>query len=156
LALREETWRFSKIDAIGELRFKNGTARNSTCASSFDLAQTEALIPPLELAESGSTQLCILAGHAARICRQLAGRPFRCPGECGPGNSRNAADGWPIVRQAEAQVAAHSARIGVAQADRDPQLGVSGFIGLRPSDLKNCSPRTARPPSSCLRFQGTF
>ena len=46
-------------------------------------------------------------------------------------------DGRPDVRRAERQVAAQSARIGVAEADLYPRLALGGFVGYAADDIPN-------------------
>ncbi len=126
---------------LAELRFNNGTATELDMRQArSNLAQTEALIPPLETGRrQASNQLCILLGMPPTdLASQLAPAPIPiAPVTAAVGIPADMLRRRPDVRQAEREVAAQSARIGVAQADLYPQLGVSGFIGYAASDLKN-------------------
>jgi len=126
---------------LAETRFKNGTATELDMRQArSNLAQTEALIPPLVIGRrQASNQLCILLGMPpGDLASQLAPGPIPvAPVTAAVGIPAEMLRRRPDVRQAEREIAAQSARIGVAQADLYPQLGVNGFLGYAASDLKN-------------------
>jgi len=102
------------------------------------LKATEATIPPLEAAESQS---------AYRLAVLLGERPGTLNEELKPQAVTTYAKPLPIgaasellrrrpdVRVAERQLAAATARVGVATADLFPRVNVTGFVGFLSGDL---------------------
>jgi multidrug efflux system outer membrane protein len=102
------------------------------------LKATEAAIPPLEAAEKQA---------AYRLAVLLGQRPGTLDDELGPKESPVYARALPIadpsallrqrpdVRIAERQLAAATARVGVATADLFPRVSVTGFIGFLSGDV---------------------
>jgi outer membrane protein, multidrug efflux system len=102
------------------------------------LKATEATIPPLEAAEKQAKyRLAVLIGR----------RPGQLDEELGPAEVATYAKVLPIgdptqllrrrpdVRAAEQQLAAATARVGVATADLFPRVNVTGFIGFLSGDV---------------------
>ena len=102
------------------------------------LKATEASIPPLEAAESQ-------AGY--RLAVLLGERPGALDEELHPAAVATYAKALPIgdptlllrhrpdVRAAERQLAAATARVGVATADLFPRVNVTGFVGFLSGDV---------------------
>jgi len=102
------------------------------------LNATEATIPPLEAAEKqGSYRLAVL----------LSKRPGALDQELQPADVATYAKALPIgdptellrrrpdVRAAERQLAAATARVGIATADLFPRVNVTGFVGFLSGDV---------------------
>jgi outer membrane protein, multidrug efflux system len=102
------------------------------------LKATEATIPPLEAAEKQ-------AGY--RLAVLLGERPGALDQELGPAPVATYAKALPIgdpaellrrrpdVRAAERELAAATARVGVATADLFPRVNVTGFVGFLSGDV---------------------
>ena len=102
------------------------------------LKATEATIPPLEAAEKQ-------AGY--RLAVLIAERPGQLDEELRPAAVATYAKALPIgdttlllrrrpdVRAAERQLAAATARVGVATADLFPRVNVTGFVGFLSGDV---------------------
>lgn len=98
------------------------------------LAQTEALIPTLEIGKrQAANRLCTLLGMPPTdmdaILGKGAGVPVT-PAEVVVGVPADLIRRRPDVRRAERQVAAQSARIGVAVSDLYPHISLVGTIGV--------------------------
>jgi NodT family efflux transporter outer membrane factor (OMF) lipoprotein len=98
------------------------------------LEQTEALIPALEIGKrQAANRLCVLLGMPPRDMEAILG-----DGSGIPAAPRDVVVGVPAdlvrrrpdVRRAEREVAAQSARIGVAMSDLYPHFSVLGTIGV--------------------------
>jgi NodT family efflux transporter outer membrane factor (OMF) lipoprotein len=103
------------------------------------LEQTRALIPVLERGQrQAGNRLCVLLGippiDLAAALGQGGGIPTSPP-EVAVGIPADLLRRRPDVRRAERQVAAQSARIGVAEANFYPHLGVTGTIGVAAEDF---------------------
>ena len=105
-----------------------------------NVAQTEALVPPLEIQlRQANNQLCVLLGMPPHELEKLLG-----PGGI-PAASPDVAVGLPAdllrrrpdVREAERKVAAQSARIGIADAALYPALSINGQIGYATSSFND-------------------
>jgi NodT family efflux transporter outer membrane factor (OMF) lipoprotein len=120
---------------IAEDRFHNGaTTKLDVTQGESNLAQTEATIPPLETARRQAVnQLCILLGMPPQnMDDTLAGHkgiPVTPP-QIAVGIPAELIRRRPDVRQAERDVAAQSALIGVAQADLYPHFSITGTLFL--------------------------
>lgn len=124
---------------IAEARFSEGrTTKLDVFQARNNLAQTESSIPALEIAlRQSSNRLCILCGIPPRDLKQELGTgPIPLP-------PANVAVGMPAdllcrrpdVRQAERELAAQSAKIGVATAELYPHIAITGTIGLESNDF---------------------
>ena len=129
------------------------------------LAATEATIPPFEAAEIiAANRLAVLLGERpGALDAELA------PREIAPHLTTLAVDSpaallqrRPDIRVAERELAAATARIGVAKADLFPRLSLSGFIGFVAGDADELGESTSRawslsPVLSWAGFQrGTY
>jgi NodT family efflux transporter outer membrane factor (OMF) lipoprotein len=108
------------------------------------LEQTRSTIPALEIVlGQASDTLCTLLGIPPRDLGSLlgdgpdldAGAMPNTPDWLAAGIPADLLRRRPDVRSAERQVAAQSARIGVAEADLYPTIFVNGTIGLEAQDL---------------------
>jgi NodT family efflux transporter outer membrane factor (OMF) lipoprotein len=120
---------------LADLKFKNGvTTKLDVTQGQSTLSQTEANIPPLEIARrQAANQLCILLGIPPRDLNDiLNGRhtiPKASP-QVAVGIPAELLRRRPDVRRAERQVAAQSAQIGFATADLYPHFSITGSIFL--------------------------
>ncbi|MHB1424470.1 MAG: efflux transporter outer membrane subunit [Gemmataceae bacterium] len=128
---------------LAELRFNKGVATEvDVTQARANLAQTEALIPPLETGlRQANNQLCVLLGQPPHPLTPtlspwmergqgegIAPIPA-APAEVAVGIPADLLRRRPDVRQAERQAAAQAARIGIAEADLYPRFVLFGFIG---------------------------
>lgn len=105
------------------------------------LEQTEALIPFLEIGErQAANRLCVLLGMPPTdldaILGKGAGVPVT-PLDVVVGVPADLIRRRPDVRSAERQVAAQSARIGVAVSDLYPHISLVGTIGVEAEEFGN-------------------
>ncbi len=119
---------------IARTRFKNGavTELDADQAEAL-LAQTQATLPNLEASlRAASNSLCTLLGTAPHKLEDLLGDgPIpAAPAEVTLGIPADLLRRRPDIRQAERQVAAQSASIGVATASLYPHFSLNGSIGL--------------------------
>jgi NodT family efflux transporter outer membrane factor (OMF) lipoprotein len=109
------------------------TTERDTHQAKQVLAQTEALIPALEIGKrQAANRLCVLLGIPVQDLTAIlgeAGIPVTSP-EVVVGIPADLVRRRPDVRRAEREVAAQSARIGVAVSDLFPHLSVLGTIGV--------------------------
>jgi NodT family efflux transporter outer membrane factor (OMF) lipoprotein len=125
--LQQET--LNVVDA----RFKGGQV------SEFDLdqatstlAQTEALIPQFELQlRVASDALCVLLGMPPQDLDAIIGEGQipTAPPEVAIGIPADLLRQRPDVRAAERQVAAQSARVGIATSELYPHIAINGTVG---------------------------
>ncbi len=120
---------------IAEHRFREGTVtRLDVTQGESDLANTEAAIYELETARRQAiNQLCILLAmpphNLDEILKESKGVP-KAPAQVAVGIPADLLRRRPDVRQAERQVAAQSAMIGVATAELYPHFAIGGAIQL--------------------------
>ncbi len=103
------------------------------------LAQTEASIPPLQIGlRQAGDQLCVLLGQPPRaLAPGLAESPIpSAPPDVAVGVPAELLGRRPDVRRAEREAAAQCARIGAAEADFYPRIGVTGFLGYTSNDIR--------------------
>jgi len=103
------------------------------------LEQTEALIPALEIGKRvAANRLCVLLGmpvtDLTTILGEGSGIPIT-PKEVVVGVPADLIRRRPDVRRAERQVAAQSARIGVAVSDLYPHISLLGTIGVEAEEF---------------------
>ncbi len=126
---------------LAEQRFNKGVATELDMRQArSNLAQTEALIPPLEVGRrQAANRLCILLGMPVTdLAAQLRPAPIpRAPLEVAVGIPADLLRRRPDIRQAERQVASQSAQIGVAESDLYPRFSINGFLGYAASDFKD-------------------
>jgi NodT family efflux transporter outer membrane factor (OMF) lipoprotein len=117
---------------IAESRFKIGdTDELDVDQAKINVANTQALIPELEEFErKAELQLCILMGIPPRdLVTELGdGEIPAAPTSVAVGIPADLLRRRPDVRKAEREVAAESAKIGVAAADLLPQFSIRGSL----------------------------
>jgi multidrug efflux system outer membrane protein len=99
---------------------------------------TESAIPPLEAAErQAGYRLAVLLGQRpGTLDEELKAAPVMTYAKPLPvGDLAGLLRQRPDVRAAEQQLAAATARVGVAKADLFPRLNVTGFVGFLSGDL---------------------
>ena len=133
VALQQKTFNLVKAQR------DNGVATDFDVAQAeTSLAQTEALVPPLEISLRQSiNQLCVLLGTPPEKLEEKFG-PGRipvAPTEVAVGIPADLLRRRPDVKRAERQLAAQSAQIGIATAELYPQISIVGAIGLQSSRL---------------------
>jgi len=105
------------------------------------LAQTNAAIPQLEASIRGSlNRIAVLTGQAPGEATRTLEVPVPIPTaltQISAGIPADTLRQRPDVRSAERALAAATARIGVAQAQLYPSLGISGNIGTTSNSFKN-------------------
>jgi multidrug efflux system outer membrane protein len=112
------------------------------------LKATEATIPPLEAAEKQADyRLAVLLGERpGALDQELGPAPVATYAKALPiGDPTELLRRRPDVRAAERELAAATARVGVATADLFPRVNVTGFVGFLSGDvgrLFNTTPST--------------
>jgi multidrug efflux system outer membrane protein len=142
LGLQQETLDLTRV----RLELGRGTDLDVASAAAR-LAGTEATIPPLAAAEAiAANRLAVLLGERpGALAEELA------PREIAPHLTTIAVDSpaallqrRPDIRAAERELAAATARIGVAKADLFPRLSLSGFIGFVAGDASELGESQSR------------
>jgi NodT family efflux transporter outer membrane factor (OMF) lipoprotein len=125
--------------SLAEARLRDGKATALDVKQArTSLAQTESSIPPLEISlRQANNRLCVLLGMAPRDLTSDLGEAAipTTPPDVVAGIPAQLLERRPDVRRALRDAAAQCARIGVAEADFYPQIGVTGFIGYVASDI---------------------
>ena len=116
-------------------KFDNGaTTERDTHQAKQVLEQTEALIPALEIGKrQAANRLCVLLGMPVTDLNAILGKGSGVPvtpPDVIVGVPADLIRRRPDVRRAERQVAAQSARIGVAVSDLYPHISLVGVIGV--------------------------
>jgi NodT family efflux transporter outer membrane factor (OMF) lipoprotein len=127
LGLAEDRWRSGRSTELDVRQ-----ARSS-------LAQTESLIPPLVTGRrQANNQLSVLLGSpVSDLASGFSPGPIpSAAADVAVGVPADLLRRRPDVRRAEQQVAAQSARIGVAEADLYPQLAINAFVGFLGNDFR--------------------
>ncbi|MBI3407220.1 MAG: efflux transporter outer membrane subunit [Planctomycetes bacterium] len=118
---------------IAQARFKGGQATElDVDQATSNLAQTEALIPQLEIdIRKANDHLCLLLGIAPENLQAMLGsRPIPvAPPDVAIGIPADLVRRRPDVRRAEREAAAQCAKIGVAEADFYPAISITGAFG---------------------------
>ncbi len=126
---------------IADSRFEEGaTTRLDVYQAKTNLAQTESVIPSLEIAlRQATNRLCILCGIPPRdLWHELGdGSIPNPPTEVSIGIPADLLRRRPDVRRAERELAAQSAKIGVATAELYPHIAITGSIGLGSNEFVN-------------------
>jgi NodT family efflux transporter outer membrane factor (OMF) lipoprotein len=120
---------------LADDKFQNGaTTERDTQQARQVLEQTEALIPTLEIGKrQAANRLCVLLGMPPTSLDAMLGPGTGIPvtpPEVAVGVPADLVRRRPDVRRAERQVAAQSARIGIAVSDLYPHISVLGTIGV--------------------------
>ena len=115
-------------------RFDNGRAANLDLSQAANnLAQTEALIPPLEAGRRiAANRLSVLLGQPPSDLTGRLGATAEIPKpppQVAVGVPADLLRRRPDVRRAERDLAAQSARIGVAASDFYPHISIGGTVG---------------------------
>ncbi len=126
---------------LAEERFKRGVATElDERQARANLSQTESLLPALETGRrQASHRLAVLMGQPATdLARQFvpAGIP-KAPAALAVGVPADLLRRRPDVRRAERELAAESARVGIAEADFYPRVTLNGFLGYAAKDLRD-------------------
>ncbi|HVS35850.1 MAG TPA: efflux transporter outer membrane subunit [Gemmataceae bacterium] len=120
---------------VAEARFKGGigtVGELDVDQARSTLGQTEAEIPELEIQlQQTSDRLCVLLGMPPEALREkLAAEAIpAAPPDAIVGVPADLLRRRPDIRRAEAQAAAQSAQIGVAEADFYPRFAINGTFG---------------------------
>ena len=156
--------------ALTEDRFRTGLASELDVRQARSLlATTESVVPVLESQREQTLHaLGVLVGREPNALQDDLARPAPIPGAAAPdalavripvGLPSDLLRRRPDVRRAERQVAAATARIGVATADLFPRVSLTGLAGLESistSDFFTSGSRyfTAGPTISWRVFEG--
>ena len=126
---------------LAEVRFRNGRGTELDVRQArSSVSQTESLIPPLITGRrQAANQLCTLLGvPVANLADELQSAPIpNAPVDVAIGIPADLLRRRPDIRRAERQVAAQSARVGVAEADLYPRFSLNGFVGFVADDFKD-------------------
>jgi NodT family efflux transporter outer membrane factor (OMF) lipoprotein len=126
---------------IAETRFKGGTATELDRAQATALLRdTEAIIPELAAAiVQGQNRLCVLLGIPPKDLNELLGEGRQipaAPASVAVGIPADLLRRRPDIRRAERELAAQSARIGIAKADLYPSFSLAGDVRLVSSQFE--------------------
>lgn len=126
---------------LAQARFRTGRGTELDVRQArSSLAQTESLIPALVAGRrQASNRLGTLLGDTPSLLADRAPpAPIpKAPAEVALGIPADLLRRRPDVRRAERQVAAQSARVGVAESDLYPRLALNGFVGSAANDFKD-------------------
>ena len=126
---------------VVEERFKGGaTTQVDVEQAKLNLAQTQAQIPFYQKKSRMATNaICLLLGIAPEeLSGRLGKKPIpAAPLEAQPGLPAELIRRRPDVRQAERNLAAQCAQIGVAEAELYPSFVINGYLGLWSSDISS-------------------
>jgi NodT family efflux transporter outer membrane factor (OMF) lipoprotein len=145
----------SQLDtlALTRARFDAGlTSELDVAQAASQLATTQSQIPPLETSlKQGIHRLGVLIGQApgALLTELSTSAPIPMgPSEVPMGLPAELLRRRPDLRQAERQLAAATARIGVAVADLYPKLSLTGSLGLESLKLADLAQGALMPCDS--------
>jgi len=109
--------------------------------SLYNLESTRSQIPPLEIGLAAAmNRLAVLLGEKPGSLKERLAKAAPVPvvpATVAVGVPAEALRRRPDVRQAERELAAQTARIGVATANLYPEFRLNGFIGLESFQLEN-------------------
>jgi NodT family efflux transporter outer membrane factor (OMF) lipoprotein len=132
---------------IVEARFRAGTTGElDVHQSRSTLAQTQAGIPELEISlRQAANRLCVLLGMPPEDLRaRLGAAPIpTAPTDVAVGIPADLLRRRPDIRRAERTAAAHSAQIGIAEADFYPAISIVGTIGYSAEEFPSLFRQTA-------------
>lgn len=121
-----------------------------------NLAQTQALVPKFEIPlRQAELRLCILMGIPPTDLDRMIGQGSipTAPTAVAVGIPANLLTQRPDVRRAERDVAAQSARVGVATSELYPHIGITGAIGVSSQNTSNLFTSEAMQGSFGPSFQ---
>jgi len=126
---------------VTEERFKGGaTTQVDVEQAKLNLAQTQAQVPLYQQkSRMAANAICLLLGIAPEeLSGRLGIKPIpAAPLEAQPGLPAELIRRRPDVRQAERNLAAQCAQIGVAEAELYPSFVINGYLGLWSSDINS-------------------
>jgi NodT family efflux transporter outer membrane factor (OMF) lipoprotein len=126
---------------LAKIRLEEGAASKlDVTQAQTNVSQTEAAIPVLETQlRQAHNRLCILLGAPPEdLSRQLgSARIPVAPPEVAVGVPAELIRRRPDIRRAEREVAAQSARIGIAEADLYPAFTINGSIFVQANEFAN-------------------
>ena len=118
----------------------------AVCQAQYNLENTRSQIPTLRSGlEEAMNRLAVLSGESPGSLHTELEQPQAIPvppAEIAVGLPANVVRRRPDVRRAERELAAQTARVGVATANLYPQLTLSGSIGVETLSLRD--PSSAR------------
>src|SRR5262245_17126790 len=127
--------------AVVKDRYEGGAvSKLDLTQATQNLADTEALLPPLEISlRQANDRLCLLLGIPMDdLTKQLGAAPIPVPPtDVAVGIPADLIRRRPDVRAAERRLAAQSAQIGVAEANLYPAIAINGTIGYMSGNLKD-------------------
>ncbi|QDU63963.1 Toluene efflux pump outer membrane protein TtgF precursor [Planctomycetes bacterium Pan216] len=127
--------------SIAKARYKGGeTSKIDVDQSEAILAQTQAIIPQQEIIlRQANNSLCVLLGIPTTDLAPILGEgPIpKAPVDVAVGLPADLLRRRPDVRQAEREVAAQSAEIGIAETDLYPLISITGVLDYNGQDLGN-------------------
>ena len=126
---------------VAENRLAGGVASKlDVTQATTNLGQTEATIPDLRRQlRQAENRLCVLLGIPPQDIRDFIGGPQHIPvtkTELVLGIPADLLRRRPDVRRAEREIAAQSARIGIAEADLYPAFTINGNIFVRSTEFQ--------------------
>ncbi len=127
---------------LTETRFKFGAVTELDVEQArTNLTNTQALVPEFEMGlRQSRNALCVLIGIPPCDIQDVLGGPQEipaAPAEVAVGIPAALLRRRPDVRRAEREVAAQSARIGVAVSELYPHIMLKGSIGVESDDFNN-------------------
>jgi NodT family efflux transporter outer membrane factor (OMF) lipoprotein len=127
---------------LASAKFANGaTTQLDVTQGESTLAQTEAAIPPLESSRrQAMNQICILMGMPPKDINDLLNghQPIpSAPPDIALGIPADLLRRRPDIRRAEREVAAQSAKIGIATAELYPHFSITGSVYLDAERFKD-------------------
>jgi NodT family efflux transporter outer membrane factor (OMF) lipoprotein len=125
---------------IADAKFEGGAVTELDAAQAASLLEaTRSLIPDLEASiRQTQNNLCILLGIPPRDLQDMLGAVQSiptAPAQVAVGIPAELLRRRPDVRRAERELAAQSARIGIAKADLLPRFSLTGTISLAAEDF---------------------
>lgn len=130
----------AKLVELSEKRMNEGTGTKLDYhQSSASLAKIEAILPGLDiLRRHASNRICVLLGCAPTDVQSCFGEPGKIPtppSEVASGIPCDLLRRRPDVQMAERELAAQSARIGIAEAEFYPHISLVGQVGVQAKDF---------------------
>jgi multidrug efflux system outer membrane protein len=145
---------------LARSRFNSGlTSKLDVAQATSNLGDTRAAVPLLEIRRvQALNRLAVLigipAGSLQKEFASVAPIPFPPENELiGLGVPADVLRQRPDIRAAERQLAAQTARVGVATAELYPRFGLSGVIGLQSQNAGNLFSSASEAWSVGLPFQ---